>query len=234
MIASDRAENGKYGKTTITLDILRNALKGLIGARLASCQLKGTKMFKRSVTPVVILFAGLISVGLSAPAKADVYYDVTLQGTDGGSGTLTLNFSTLAATDNIGYTSITPYFVNLNVNADSMNFLITPSILQDGAIQTSPTGSFYTLTLEEVEPAGDSTGGNTLFLDLYTGSWQIHGQYNSTVASGNLSVTGPYLGDPLSATPLPATLPLFAGGLGLVGLLSGRKKRKVQGALAAA
>jgi hypothetical protein len=36
-----------------------------------------------------------------------------------------------------------------------------------------------------------------------------------------------YVGDPLSvsATPLPATLPLFAGGLGFVGYLTRRKKR---------
>lgn len=38
----------------------------------------------------------------------------------------------------------------------------------------------------------------------------------------------------VSATPLPATLPLFAGGLGFVGYLTGRKKRKAGQALAAA
>jgi hypothetical protein len=34
-----------------------------------------------------------------------------------------------------------------------------------------------------------------------------------------------------STTPLPATLPLFAGGLGFIGYLTGRKKRKVSQAL---
>ena len=38
----------------------------------------------------------------------------------------------------------------------------------------------------------------------------------------------------VSATPLPAALPLFAGGLGLVGLLARRRKRKNAAALAAA
>jgi len=37
-----------------------------------------------------------------------------------------------------------------------------------------------------------------------------------------------------SATPLPAALPLFAGGLGMVGFLARRKKRKAQSDLAAA
>ncbi|MGB6342256.1 MAG: PEP-CTERM sorting domain-containing protein [Xanthobacteraceae bacterium] len=32
----------------------------------------------------------------------------------------------------------------------------------------------------------------------------------------------------VSATPLPATLPLFAGGLGAIGLLGWRKKRNAQ------
>ena len=35
---------------------------------------------------------------------------------------------------------------------------------------------------------------------------------------------------PLSSTPLPAALPLFAGGLGLVGLLACRRKRKAAAA----
>ena len=38
----------------------------------------------------------------------------------------------------------------------------------------------------------------------------------------------------VSATPLPAALPLFAGGLGFVGYLTGRKKRKAGQAIAAA
>lgn len=37
-----------------------------------------------------------------------------------------------------------------------------------------------------------------------------------------------------SATPLPAALPLFAGGAGLIGLLARRRKRKTAAALAAA
>lgn len=38
----------------------------------------------------------------------------------------------------------------------------------------------------------------------------------------------------ITTTPLPAALPLFAGGLGFVGYLTGRKKRKAGQALAAA
>ena len=45
-------------------------------------------------------------------------------------------------------------------------------------------------------------------------------------ACGNYSVTG-NSGD-IAATPLPATLPLFASGLGALGLLGWRRKRKAQ------
>jgi hypothetical protein len=41
------------------------------------------------------------------------------------------------------------------------------------------------------------------------------------------------IGDAPTATPLPATLPLFAGGLGFVGYLTRRKKRKASPAAAA-
>jgi hypothetical protein len=39
---------------------------------------------------------------------------------------------------------------------------------------------------------------------------------------------------PVSSTPLPGALPLFAGGLGMVGFLSRRKKRKVANELVGA
>ena len=55
-----------------------------------------------------------------------------------------------------------------------------------------------------------------------------------------LSVTGPNgwgvedITTAVAATPLPAALPLFAGGLGMVGLLARRRKRKSLGAFPAA
>ena len=57
---------------------------------------------------------------------------------------------------------------------------------------------------------------------------------------GNDGVPYNYFVDDLSittadaTTPLPAALPLFAGGLGVMGLLARRRKRKAVAALAAA
>ena len=53
------------------------------------------------------------------------------------------------------------------------------------------------------------------------------GNPTTSSVSGNVLI-----GSAISATPLPATLPLFAGGLGFVGYLMRRKKRNAQ-ALAA-
>ena len=53
----------------------------------------------------------------------------------------------------------------------------------------------------------------TFLLGTYTGLNSVTG-YTDTVK--------------ISATPLPAALPLFAGGLGGLGLLGWRRKRKAQ------
>ena len=56
--------------------------------------------------------------------------------------------------------------------------------------------------------------------------------------NGGSDLTGPtalrveMLGD-ATATPLPAALPLFAGGLGVIGLIARRRKRSIAKAVAA-
>jgi hypothetical protein len=51
---------------------------------------------------------------------------------------------------------------------------------------------------------------------------------------GDRTITDGSLDEVLSSTPLPATLPLFAGSLGMVGLLSRRRKWKAETTSAAA
>jgi hypothetical protein len=64
----------------------------------------------------------------------------------------------------------------------------------------------------------------TYALDTYLGTCAI------TSCSGSGSSTDPQyqvlFTDPPTTTPLPAALPLFAGGLGVIGFLAGRRKRK--------
>jgi hypothetical protein len=181
-------------------------------------------MFKVGATALV--FAGLIAGGLSEAAKADVVYDLTFDNSGGGTGTLTLNFATIADTYNIGYTSIAPFLVDVSAtDVDGSNFNITPANLASGsAIQTGNTGQLYTLTVPEEEPSPPDSA-DTLFLDLYTNTWQIHGIYDSTIASGGLAVAGPFL----AATPLPPSWTLMLvglAGLGIVACYVGSRRPK--------
>ena len=64
---------------------------------------------------------------------------------------------------------------------------------------------------------GFSPSGGTVGLVTYFGPWGFSGGSTDTV----LTLT------PV-ATPLPAALPLFATGLGALGLLGSRRKRKAQ------
>jgi hypothetical protein len=72
---------------------------------------------------------------------------------------------------------------------------------------------------------GDLIGGNAVDIACGLGCFVIYPDTPSDLhAITSLSV---------SQTPLPAALPLFAGGLGMVGLLA-RRRRKAKSALAAA
>jgi hypothetical protein len=182
--------------------------------------------------------AGLLAAGLSAPANATVVYNLTFDNSAGnvveGTGVLTLNLATVADAYGLN-TNNTNIFISVStgdINGHG-SFLITPSNLAQFYIQTSttsdpPPGHIYTLTVAETVPPSNQQypPTNILILDLYTNTWQIHGQYDSTIDSGKLLVAGPYLGT--SATPLPAGLPLFATGLGTIGLLVRRAKRRTR------
>ena len=96
---------------------------------------------------------------------------------------------------------------------------ITPEVLAAGsywiAVVYGDDNTAYTSTSAVTAEAGITLlGGATCGL--------------STACSGTTGETfgANFETSDVSATPLPAALPLFAGGLGLLGLFSGRSKRK--------
>jgi hypothetical protein len=89
-------------------------------------------------------------------------------------------------------------------NAETVSFFDTNSALL-GSVDVSSAGGFTFVGFE------DTAGfiGSALVTDT---------DLNSTVVTVDNLISNP--------TPLPATLPLFAGGLGALGLLGWRRKRK--------
>jgi hypothetical protein len=165
-----------------------------------------------------LIGAGLIAVGFSAPAHASTMqtYDITLTQK---SGTL-ITGSPLA-----------------DFTVTSAPFTIT--VPTSGFLQDTPTVSFtiagktYTSVLD-VQFNGptvtsifnfSATVGEDTLSSIGLTSFQLSSSNNpccdipTTIGGTVAFALAP------AATPLPATLPLFAGGLGFVGYLTRRKKR---------
>ena len=93
---------------------------------------------------------------------------------------------------------------------------LSPVIVSTGAYYSDPESISYDIS------SLVHSGFNTLSVD-------------GVDDSGALSGVGSYaVGGAVTATPLPAALPLFAGGLGAMGLLGWRRKRKNPAALTGA
>ena len=162
-----------------------------------------------------------------------------------------LAFISLSGTANAGF-----FFPNLLPDVEQVGDVVGINVVNWGLGQTVPsTGSWYfvsspvpngvTLTLTGFDSTTDTSivvptptltsgafsvplpDGDVFTLELFTSLEPI-------TMSFELSDSPNALPDPLaSATPLPATLPLFAGGLGLMGYLSRRKKRNASAPAAA-
>jgi len=129
-------------------------------------------------------------------------------------------FSTGSATYDIGSSSVTVLWGS----PDSYNEIVFLSV----------TGA----TLASIDGCGlSATGCSHSGYDLVTFSFSPSTVIGSIIVEdpgtlGSSPANQSFEYDVVtSATPLPAALPLFAGGLGLMGLLGRRKKRKQQVAL---
>jgi hypothetical protein len=177
-----------------------------------------------------LFVAGLIAVGFSAPASAEtITYALTFTSTSGastgGNGTLTLS----AASVPMNIFSVTPDFVSLSATVDNITFNFTQSEVNSLG---ESNGTWNTIgAISAFESSGTATTPQNEQVQL-----QLNGfapshynlriqNVNSDLEDGFMTI-GPAV--VLSATPLPATLPLFAGGLGLVGFLTKRRKSAKQ------
>ena len=108
------------------------------------------------------------------------------------------------------------------------------------SVDAGTSVSGWELTEGSFSTGSVSLSSGTYYLELFAASgtvnvlWdQSSGPSTAYAGSGN-SISSEYfqiLGDAATSnTPLPATLPLFASGLGALGLLGWRRKRKAQAA----
>jgi hypothetical protein len=157
--------------------------------------------------------AYLPTSGLVAPLSASIVDPTTTSsGAFGGDVVglaLDVDFSNNGA---LHGTSSTPFgnLILVNFNPNSADF----------DLNGMSVSSF--LALSETALGDGSTDGHTLD-DIDT----IVAELGSSFEAGNVSeFATDHLEGPLSQTPVPAALPLFATGLGAMGLFCWRRKRK--------
>jgi hypothetical protein len=194
-----------------------------------------------STLKFLCLLAGMISLGLSAAGATtfDVaasvgqgFYSGFIQ-TDGTTGPITAGNITgfdlhlndgISAFELIGQQNGVP---NSQVSSDQGNL----SVVANNMFFNFSGLSGFLLFEAFASPnqflcfgaVGECTSSGSA-IALFAG-----GQTVSAAQSGNTLI-----GTAVTATPLPAALPLFATGLAMTGLLGWRKKRKAAAALAAA
>ena len=156
----------------------------------------------------------------------------TLFGTDLGSGTFFLTSGSGTSTEAGNLTLMTAgTYTNLLAPTDN---LTSDNLLTPGS---NPTLSDFGIVF-----SGSSLPSNSQFFNIWgngPNNYTYFNNYSGPFPAINLTldsftITNVGEGTDLVATPLPAALPLFAGGLGVIGLLARRKKRKAPAAVAAA
>jgi hypothetical protein len=137
---------------------------------------------------------------------------------DGSSlvGCSTSCLNAVLSTPNFGTTTV--FVITSNTGGPTLSGTID----HDDGVSLYDGASFSNLVAGSASPTVDIP---TAFTGL-TGAFElVYVEANGLPAVLDMEVT---------ATPLPAALPLFAGGLGIVGFLSRRKKRNTGASLAAA
>jgi hypothetical protein len=174
-------------------------------------------MLRRSIWACLAIGGAFLA---AFPASAATY-NLTLTDTSApaadGTGTLIISGTPGTGEYCLSSSPCTPgdVLTSLTFTVDGFNF----SSADAGASGVSATFTSGVLTALGFN---ETVGGNDQ-LHMPAGG---NMEYSFQEYDGPLYYATGTVTDSLAATPLPATLPLFAGGLGFVGYLTGRKKRK--------
>ena len=195
--------------------------------------------FSKGFAFAVALVAG--SLGSAAAQASTVTFASTVDILD-SVGKVSLTSSGLNATLTVGVPDIINNFIEVSVGTGTWSASNRPLTATftfteptpDGA--TTDSGSItggqvngnsatgtLTITWPNQPVEFDFADGTKLDVSLAGLTESCGG--NNCLGDYDIAATFDVLNGPVSATPLPAALPMFAGGLGFVGYLTRRKKR---------
>ena len=201
------------------------------------------KLLGRSIIPALSLVAAL-GVFVS-PAMALSYtagtYALSVNGTYAGEGNNPFCSNTAAGScsfipadfsNNESSGNPTYYAFSFSIGVGATDYL-NVSYPYNPSSTANVANPSEELTLQIGSgPVTDYDNTNGFSVAFTDGTYLVTmGLVNNTDPTNSISLTSTAL---YATTPIPATLPLFAGGLGFIGYLTGRKKRKAGQALAAA
>lgn len=151
------------------------------------------------------------------------------------SGTYTEAFVAPGTTDTItDFLAVkdTDYFGGTDSLAVSFNFSVPSG---SGTIDGTGSAIFFIVDGGQVSfpttPTAISLGDGSV-VDVSLSSGDFTDFFSNNTAHIDATLT--WEGSSVAATPLPAALPLFAGGLGFFGMIARRRRRKAQNTLAVA
>lgn len=159
------------------------------------------------------------------PPQTDTFfYSIGAFG-DGGSSNTSNSLSFVGFNTSLG--TLTEVDVQLNsfINSSATSLTASVSLAGQSVGSTTSTGEFdktatFTTSLSSFETATITAALSLMTSDGFA-NW---GSASSIHTPEGLTVSYEYT--PTSATPLPATLPLFAGGLAGLGFTTWRRRRK--------
>ena len=187
--------------------------------------------------------------GTTAKA-ATVTFASTLAFTD-SVGKVDLTSSDLNTTFTVGVPDMISNFITVSVGSGTWSATNSPLTATFTFTEPTPNGTTTDSgTITGAQVNGSSASGTLTItwpsqpvefdfadgtkLDVTLGNLSESCGSNNCLGTYNMSATFDVLNGPVTATPLPAALPLFAGGLGFVGYLARRRKRSSGQSVAAA
>ena len=192
-------------------------------------------------TAVSFAFAGVVLGALTSPSRAVTATflgtfslaacPVSCSGSFGPASNETgsiNDFYTFTVTGPNALLTIDSVINNYNTT-DQQIQSFTIALFHNSGTTSGPTADGLVSTNTGAAP-GAPPGLQTASLTASVSSLLDTGQYflevTGTTGTTGTQYSGPFKFEPVATTPLPAALPLFAGGLGVLGFLAKRRKRK--------